>query len=281
MIDRMAYTYVLLRYRHDSLSGEFANVGVVVHSPGWHFLGSRVRKTVGRLSKMFPDLDRAALMDGLRVVERGLARLQKSEGSGLLTKLRDAESFAKLVLPPDDSSLIWSSVGSGVTQDPLETLESLYRRFISRYDESGRVTRDDAAVWQPVREKLVERNLADRLQPKLISSPIDEVEFQHAWKNGAWHCYQPLSFDLVTSEGIREKAARWAGHMTGLSRADEKIKPHFIVGPPTDPKLGDDYRRALDLLRASALNPDVYEEREIDKLVANIEREMGSHDQPS
>lgn len=281
MIDRMTYTYVLLRYRHDSLSGEFANVGVVVHSPGWHFLGSRVRKTVGRLSKMFPDLDRAALMDGLRVIEKGLARLQKSEGSGLLTKLRDAESFAKLVLPPDDSSLIWSNVGSGVTKDPLETLESLYRRFVSRYDESARVTRDDAAVWQPVREKLAERNLADRLQSKLISSPIDEVEFQHAWKNGAWHCYQPLSFDLVTGEGIREKAARWSGHMTGLSRADETIRPHFIVGPPADPKLSDDYRRAVDLLRASALDPDVYEEREIDKLVANIEQEMRSHDRLS
>lgn len=149
MIDRMAYTYVLLRYRHDSLSGEFANVGVVLHAPQAHFLGAHLRKTVGRLGKMFPDLNRAALMDGLRAVERGLTRLHKTEASGLLTKLRDADSFARLILPPDDSSLIWSDIGSGVTRSPEETLDKLYNRFVARYDEPGRVVRDDAAVWRP------------------------------------------------------------------------------------------------------------------------------------
>ena len=33
MMGRRPYTYVLLRYRHDPLAGEFANVGVVVHEP--------------------------------------------------------------------------------------------------------------------------------------------------------------------------------------------------------------------------------------------------------
>lgn len=278
MTNRTAYTYVLLRYRHDPLSGEFANVGVVLHSPGQRFLGARFRRTAGRLGKMFPDLDRSALMDGLRVVERGISNLQLSEGSGLLTDLSDAGSFAKRVLPPDDSSLIWSELGSGVASDPEETLEKLYRRFVSRYDEATRNARDDAAVWQPVRELLVERNLADRLQPKTISSPIDQVEFEHAWKNGAWHCYQPLSFDLVTGEGIREKAARWSGHMTGLSHAVEPIRPHFIVGAPADPTLTDAYRRAVDLLRASALQPRVFEETEANQLVQEIEGEMKEHD---
>lgn len=274
MTTRAAYTYVLLRYRHDPLAGEFANVGVVLHSPGRHFLGSRIRRTVGRLGKMFPDMERGSLMDGLRSIERGLSKLQRSEGSGLLTDLSDAVSFARRVLPPDDSSLIWSDLGSGVTQDPATTLEKLYHRFVSRYDEPVRSARDDAAVWQPVRERLAERKLIDRLQPKTISSAIDEVEFQHAWKNGAWHCYQPLSFDLTTGEGIREKAARWSGHMTGLSRAAEAIRPHFIVGPPEDPRLADDYRRAIELLRASALEPRVYEEAEVDALVNTIEQEM-------
>lgn len=281
MTNRTAYTYVLLRYRHDSLAGEFANVGVVLHSPAQHFLGGRIRKTVGRLSKMFPDMERGALMDGLRMVERGLAKLQKSEGSGLLTELSDAAKFAKRVLPSDDSSLVWSELGSGITSDPAATLEKLYLRFVARYDEPTRSARDDSAVWQPVREKLAERKLIDRLQPKTISSPIDEVEFQHAWKNGAWHCYQPLSFDLATSDGIREKAARWSGHMTGLSQAKEAVKPHFIVGPPNNPALEDDFRRAIELLKASALSPLVFEEREAEALVETIEVEMREHDRVS
>src|SRR5215210_1679658 len=152
MTKRAAYTYVLLRYRHDSLAGEFANVGVVLHAPARHFLGARIRKSIGRLGKMFPDMERSALMDGLRTIERGLAKLERAEGSGLLTKLGDAASYAQRVLPSDDSSLIWSELGSGVTADPAATLEGLYRRFVGRYDEPTRVVRDDAAVWQPVRE---------------------------------------------------------------------------------------------------------------------------------
>jgi hypothetical protein len=227
---------------------------------------------------MFPDMRRASFLESLRVIGRGLEKLKKSEGSGLLSELGDASIFARRILAPDDSSFVWGELGSGLTNDPETTLESLYQRFVARYDETARVARDDAAVWQPVREMLIERNIADRLQPKTISSPIDEVEFQHAWKNGAWHCYQPLSFDLVTSEGIREKAARWSGHMTGLSRATEEVKPHFVVGPPTDERLAEDYQRAIDLLRASAMEPLVFEEGEADQLVDVIETEIISHD---
>jgi hypothetical protein len=112
----------------------------------------------------------------------------------------------------------------------------------------------------------------------VIVSPIDKVEFEHAWKNGAWHCYQPLSFDLASSEGIREKAARWSGHMTGLSRAPEQVRPHFIVGRPSNDALFEDYRRAIDLLRASALEPNVFEEAQIDALIDLIQDEISAHD---
>jgi len=277
MTDSKPYTYVLLRYRHDPLAGEFANVGVLLHCASDGFLQAKVRKTVGRLTKMFPDLERAALMNALQVVESGIRKLQEREFAGLLKTPGNAASFAERVLPQDDSSLIWSEMGSGITQDPHRTVEKLFSRFVGRYDEETRSSRDDAAVWQPVRERLSERKLADRLQPKTVVSPIDKVEFDHAWKNGAWHCYQPLSFDLATAEGIRDKAARWSGHMTGLSKADEQIRPYFIVGAPCTSALEDDFRRAVDLLKASALQPVVYHENEVDALVSAIESEIASH----
>lgn len=278
MKDAATYTYVILRYRHDPLAGEVANVGVVVHAQGSMFLGAKMRRTIGRLSKMFPDMEKSDLIGGLSVVERGISRLRETELSGLAISSGDAATFAKRALPDDDSSLVWGDMGSGITFDPFATLEKLYHRFVGRYDESGRVGRDDAAVWQPVREKLAERRLVDRLAPKTIVSPIDKVEFEHAWKNGAWHCYQPLSFDLVSAEGIREKAARWSGHMTGLSKASETVRPHFVVGAPADPALDDDYRRAIDLLRASQLGPLVFEESQIDQMINQIADAMAAHD---
>ncbi len=278
MKDGKTYTYVLLRYRHDPLAGEMANVGVVLHCAAENFLGIKTRRTIGRLSKMFPDMEKSDLMSGLYAIERGIARLWSQEVSGLLATSKDASGLARDVLPDDDSSLVWGELGSGITRDPSATLDRLYDRFVGLYDEHQRAGRDDAAVWQPVRDRLVERNLAERLQPKVIVSPIDEVEFDHTWKNGAWHCYQPLSFDLATGDGIRQKAARWSGHMTGLSKAPEAVRPYFIVGAPSDPNLEVDYRRAIDLLKASALNPAVYDETQVDALIDRIQDQIATHD---
>jgi hypothetical protein len=57
MSERQPYTYVVLRYRHDPLAGEFANVGVVLHAPRGRFLGAKLRTTPGgRLTRMFPTI---------------------------------------------------------------------------------------------------------------------------------------------------------------------------------------------------------------------------------
>jgi hypothetical protein len=104
------------------------------------------------------------------------------------------------------------------------------------------------------------------------------VKFEHAWKNGAWHCYQPISFDLANDENIRDKARRWAGHMLALTNASEPFQPYFFVGAPTDEKLRLAYEAALKILKLSPVGPKVIEENEIDDLVRQIEDEIRSHD---
>lgn len=278
MTERRPYTYVLLRYRHDPLAGEFANVGVVLHDAKVGFLGIRVRKTLGRLSVMFPGLNADALKTSLRSIERGVTRLAKKEAGGLLTSLGDAAAFAQRVLPSEDTSFFWSPVGSGVTNDAAATLDKLYARFVGRYDDKTRSQRDDAAVWRPVRELLAQRSLADRLLAVTISSPLDQVEFDHAWKNGAWHCYQPLSFDLASGDSIREKASKWAGQLLALRDASEPFRPHFVVGAPANPQLLADYEKAIAILRLGPGDPEVVEETAITDLVNRIEDEIKAHD---
>jgi hypothetical protein len=279
MTDRRPYTYVLLRYRHDPLAGEFANVGVLMHEPRSGYLDAKVRTTLGpRLTKMFPTLDGDAFKGSLQSVARSVRKLGSREAGDMLASLGDAASFARRVLPTDDSSFIWGPLGSGITDDPHRALEKLYARFVTQYDGKAKPSRDDAAVWRPVRDLLLARNIADRLQPKLIRSAVDQVEFDHAWKNGAWHCYQPLSFDLSSNENIREKAARWAGHMLALEKADEPFKPHFVVGAPTNPQFQNAYERAVALLRLSPGAPEVIEESATVGLVDKIEDELRAHD---
>jgi hypothetical protein len=212
----------------------------------------------------------------LRSIDRGVRKLAEREAGDLLSSSSDVSMFARRVLPDDDSSFIWGPVGSGLTGDAGAELDRLYGRFVGRYDEEAKSSRDDAAVWRPVRQRLLERQIADRLQPKTIRSSIDQVVFEHAWKNGAWHCYQPLSFDLASGDNIRDKAARWVGHMVGLKDASEDFKPHFFVGAPSNPTLREDYMRAIGVLRLSPIETEIVEETEIDRLVDEIEREIAT-----
>ena len=273
---RGPYTYVLLRYRHDPVAGEFANVGVVLHQPSSGFLDAKVRRNLGRLSAIFPGVDGDALRSSFRAVEGELKRQAASQRGDLLTSLKDAGSFGRQVIPDDDSSFVWGPIGSGMTADPARTLAQLYDRFVARYDERTHAHRDDAAVWRPVRDRLTTLSLADRLQPKTISSPYDRIEFAHAWKNGAWHCYQPLSFDLASEDGIRDKARRWAGSLLALQNASEDFKPHFFIGGPSDQGLESAYRAAVKILHLSPCDPEIVEESGLDDFVRKIAREMRS-----
>jgi len=48
-MNRERYSFCFLRYHHDPLSGEFANVGVLLWAPDSSFLGFRCSKKFARL----------------------------------------------------------------------------------------------------------------------------------------------------------------------------------------------------------------------------------------
>ncbi len=276
---REPYTYVILRYRHDPLAGEQVNVGVVVHAAKSGFLGAVVRRAYGRISKLFPSVDGTALRHDLINIENALQRLGKGYVGGDLIDNPNASTFAHRVLDKDDSSLIWSEMGSGLTRDPAKTLEELHARFVTQYDEPTTARRSDADIWRPFRDLLLERKIDGIFQTKRIAGAHDAVEFDYAWKNGKWHCFQPLSFDLTTAEGIQEKAARWVGHMVGLKQAEEEFQPYFIVGEPSDTALATAYERAIDFIRAAPLNPEIVSEKEMDGLANDLADKVHAHDQ--
>lgn len=281
MTSKVAYSYTLLRYVHDVLTGEFINIGVVLFVPSTGQTLYKTRATIGRLKGAFPDLDRGAFSLSMQAVRRGLQRVAKKEReAGLLLSKGDAASVARKALPSDDSSLQWSACGTGLTNNPQEALERLFERFISRYDTHSRARKTDDDVWRPVRQQLEARNLAQRLQEKSIRGGLDDIVFKHAWKNGQWHVYEPLSFDLVDADGIKSKAREWLGHLSAVvaDGTAEQFKPHFIVGAPANPALNSAYRTAIAILEKAPNSPEIFEEAQLELLVDQIEDEVRSHD---
>lgn len=275
------YTYTILRYVHDIRTGEFLNVGIVVHAPGTSEVLFRARTTYGRAKNVFPDLDGEAFRDAMSAVRRALSAVTKdAELSGLFGREHDAASIARRALPADDSSLLWAPVGSGVTDDPARTLERLYVRLVMQYDIVSRGRRTDADVWRPVRDRLQERAIQIDLQEKVIAGTNDEISFKHAWKNAIWHAYEPLSLDLADADGIKDKARRWRGHLAAVADgSSEPVKLSFIVGAPKDPALDPAYRNALAILRQAVFSPRVFEDSQVDQLVDEIEGEVGAYAQ--
>jgi Protein of unknown function (DUF3037) len=279
MTEKKPYTYTVLRYVHDAATAEFVNVGVVIHCPQQRYLGAKLRRTHGRFSDLFPDLDPSAFRSAMSAIDRALKTAGEAyKKDDLFRSDANAASLARSVLPADDSSLQWSPVGSGLTSNPEQQLEHLFLRLVGRYDEKQEHRRTDADVWRPIREKLDQAKLTSKLTEKVIRSTADSLEFKHAWKNGVWHCYEAVSFDLADADGIKNKARRWTGHLASVSDAADPFKPYFIVGAPTDRKLLPAFQDALAILKKSPVETEVFAETDVDTLVARIEAEITAHD---
>jgi hypothetical protein len=197
----------------------------------------------------------------------------------LLNEKGDAASLARKAMAADDSALQWSPVGSGLTDNAEATLARLFDRLVlANDDRTAPRRRVDEEVWRPVRDKLAERNIHVPFEEKVVSGTLDSITFQHAWKNGRWHVYEPVSLDLADNDGIMAKTHRWLGHLAAVGDGvHDPLKLHFILGAPQDPALQKTYRKAVALFQKAALAPEVVEEGEVDALVARIEDEVRAH----
>jgi hypothetical protein len=165
-----------------------------------------------------------------------------------------------------------------LTADPAATLDHLFERLVGRYDgKTERAKRLDEDVWRPIKERLDKAGISARLKPTVIHGKVDELKFDRAWKNGKWHCYEPLSFDLADAENIKDKARRWSGFLSAVRDAGNTFKPIFLVGAPHDAKLLPAFETAVEILRNSPVPPEVFTETEADKLATQMEADIAAH----
>lgn len=279
MTEQHRYTYVVLRYVHDVVTGEFINVGLVMHSSEAGFVKSQVRTSIGRIKNVFPDFERDAFLRVMKSVDRSISSYRKRcERGDLLDRNMDAASIGKFAVVHDDSSLQWSSLGGGVSKNLDGTFARLYERLVSKYDVRSSHRRTDDEIWRPVRQLLEERNVPVNFEEKTVSGKTDEISFKRAWKNGVWHAYEALSFDLADADGIKDKARRWRGHLEAVhDGSPENINLNFVVGAPRNESLRNAYDGALKILQSAPFSPRIYEESEVPKLVDRIEDEVREH----
>ncbi|MBF0506280.1 MAG: DUF3037 domain-containing protein [Nitrospirae bacterium] len=277
---KIPYSFSVLRYIHDIVTGEFINVGVVLYAPKARFLSAICTSRYGRVSKMFSNING----DHFRQVSRYIQARLEEEGLQLVTELPfdklpvSVIDFTARVLPVDDSSLQFSPEGYGVTENPQETLEQIYNRYVEKYyEKTERLSRSDEDIWKIYKKPLEERRVLVNLVPHQIAGSNYEYEFKYCWKNEQWRIQEPVSFDLVEAGSITDKANAWLGRITSLVDGGEPFKLNLLIGSPQDERLKSAFIKAQNIMHKMPCDHDFIKEDEAADFAENLKKEIEAH----
>ncbi len=279
MNNMVSYTYTVLRYVHDTTTGEFVNMGVALYAPDNKFVGALCRKKFKRVSDLFLDINREFLKKIMNDVERYFYDINKQFTSITIDHEKTIYDFSKKIISIDDSSLQWSAIGTGITDDPEKTLKKLFERLVAKYDEKNEKDRkNDEDIWRVFKNTIEACRVIDNLTSKNISNNDDNVEFKHAWKNGVWHCLEAVSFDLSHAETIKDKAYKWFGKISNISDAPEAFKVYFLVAKPEKKELIDPFYSAIKVLKKLTVPHEIIYEDKYKDFAEKLAKQISEHE---
>jgi hypothetical protein len=230
---------------------------------------------------MFGHIDGVSFRATTSYIERRVSDISDRLSRGLLfsDSQESLQSILNEVLPPDDTAIRFVFGGVGITEDPALTLDGLFGRYVTRYENpSENPRRDEKDVWKVFQEPLRTKDVFPHFVPKVITAPNYEYEFERSWKNGVWHLFEPVSFDLADASSISEKASRWVGRAMSLSDSSEPFKLILLLGEPADPRLGEAFSKARNLLAAKIPGKSqLVREQDAEQFAEEIEQEFQNH----
>ncbi len=274
MTKKIAYTYTILRYAHDTTTGEFVNVAVALCAPEIHFVRAKGKTT--RVSKVYPSAGTKgnklqSRVKGICDAFKALETTQKNQLG--FSDDKTIMTIAHKILPHDDSSFQWSPPGAGLTENPQKTLEALFDRMVTKHEpQPEKKHRKESEIWRDFSHLLENRNPGLSFIPKsVLTSSNVPYEFHHAVKNGFFHCIEPLSFDLANEENIIEKAQLKLGQMISIEEALTDVRVYLLLGEPQNAQLHEAFKKARGILGMVPKSLKVYSEAESDSLIREIE----------
>ena len=125
---RSAFAYAVVRIVPDVEREEFLNAGLVLLCRPRRFLAARATLDADALAALHPGCDTAGIREQLDLLERIAAGAVTTPPFAAMTQ---SERFHWLTTPR--STLVQPGpVHAGVTDDPAETFEHLYRLLVTR-----------------------------------------------------------------------------------------------------------------------------------------------------
>ncbi|MEA5427330.1 DUF3037 domain-containing protein [Arcicella lustrica] len=276
------YQYQILRYVHDQFTGEFVNLGVVVYSPDELFLKASVSQRYGRITAMFPNANGKFIAKIAKNFESSI----KEVSSQLTSLFRPSENLSiitKSILPQDDSALILTEVRHAIDIEIDTAISDLFHDLVEKYlDKTSEHTLSDEDVWRKKYKSYFDKyRITNRLTSHEVSTKNDSFLFDKSWKNEIWHCYQPISFNLHSSDAIKNKVYRWSGILREMDTSNEKIHITFLATlSDSHQKLNDFIKQSLDQ-NSDFVEVDVVLESDAELIAQKISNQILEHDDNS
>ncbi|MGY6560727.1 MAG: DUF3037 domain-containing protein [Luteibaculaceae bacterium] len=273
------FQYQIVRYTPDRVTGEFVNVGIIVYQQETNFLQGKFITKYSRISQFFTDVNGHHIVSSLKHFEKELSILSERL-TELFTNYRLVSEITSSILPQDDSALTCSEVLFGIDINPIHSLDDLYERLVVKhFQDTNKDQKDDKYVWKKVYKQYFDKyQITDKLKSFSVKTSNDEIEFDKAWKNGVWNCYQTVSFDLKRTDAIKNKVYRWSGILNELEHANEELHLYFLTIRPTKNKqLIKFIEDTLSKRLSNSVKVTLIYETQADKFVASVKKEIEAH----
>ena len=273
------FQYQIVRYMHDRVTAEFVNVGIVVFQPDTNFLHGRFVSKFSRISQFFSDVNGQYLITALRQFEKEL-EISSTRLSELFTNYATLTEITNSILPKDDSCLVCSDLLFGIDLDPMSALEDLFDRLVNKYiQDVDKELHDDKTAWRKVYKQYFDKyEITTKLKRHTVQTNHDHIEFDRAWKNGVWKCYQTLALDLKRNDAIKNKVYKWSGILSELENSKQKLHVYFLTVSPTANGTMNKFLEETFLSRNSkSLKVTIVKEDQADEFVASIKKEIEEH----
>lgn len=273
--------YQVLRYLPDRVSEEFVNLGIVAYDKQEKILHSKFINKVGNISAFFPNINARYLLKSVKIIMHHLESISEQFSSEFLfDKIDSIDQVTSQVLAKDDSALIFSEVKKTLDISAESTVDHLFSRIVI----SGNLVEDDEVrrdkeVWAKVYKKhFDDYGISTHLKPHNIKTENDELEFDKAWKNGVWNCFETVSFNLTRTDAIKNKVYKWVGKLDELNTSGEPKHIYLLsILPKEHPELKNFIKKMITDKSTPNTKIDIISEDQIDLVARTIKSEIDAH----
>lgn len=277
------FQYQVVRYRHDRVTGEFVNVGIIVYEESTGYLDSFFINKYSRITQFFENVDGNYLVKVLKQFKKEIEQRSAVYNGLFSNEYKSLTEISESVLPKNDSSLFCSEVRTAIDLDIKIAALDLYERIVDRYiSEADKTIKDDNYVWKNIYKKYFDAcNITDKLTSHTVITANDTIQFDKTWKNGVWNCFESVSFDLKKEETIKNKIYRWSGVLNELENASEKINLYFLTALPSnkDKKLTKFIKDTFNEEKYKTIKVELITEKDAEKLTKTFKEKIESHEQ--